>query len=210
MIKQFTIQDMENLRLGKEIYTGDEKERMRLIELFGEEAFQFVDEQPKKPKRVSDTLLKLMVEQFNMSPSKILDEIKKRPPLLNAEDLKDQLLQDGYLRSKKDIFKVIGTEIRNGNEYVLIEVMSSVKKGIFAREKVKVLKIRKENLVYYSKHLLDLIFAGDLVIYAEGTEIKNGILLEKIKEKALVINEDGAHGVCEEAILKVYFKEFLE
>lgn len=213
MIKQFTIQDMENLRLGKEIYTGDEKEIMRLYELFGKENLELMDQKKnQKELLITEPVLKLMVEILDLNPAKILEEKKKSCRLLTGDDIKDQRLTDGYIRSKKDIFKVLDTEYKYGSEYVVFEPMSALKKCVFVKQNQKKLTIKKENILYYSEHLLDLIFSGDLVVYRRSEyDVRNGILVEKADHRALIYSSDFDYKAVDETdILKVHFQEFFK
>lgn len=213
MIKQFTIQDMENLRMEKEIYTGDEIEIMKLYELFGKENLELMDHKiNKKQPLIAESVLKLMVEIMDLNPIKILEEKKKSDRLLTGEDIKDQRLTDGYIRSKKDIFKVLDTECRYGTEYVVFEPMSALKKCVFVKQNQQKLTIKKENILYYSEHLLDLIFTGDLIVYRRSEyDVRNGILVEKADHRALIYSSDFDYKAVDEAdVLKVHFQEFFK
>lgn len=213
MIKQFTIQDVENLRLGKEIYTGDEKEVLKLYELFGKENLELMDhKKDKKQPLIAEPVLKLMVEVLDLNPTKILEEKKKSGQLLTGDDIKDQRLIDGYIRSKKDIFKVLDTEYKYGSEYVVFESMSALKKCVFVKQNQKKLMIKKENILYYSEHLLDLIFTGDLIVYRRNEfDVRNGILVEKAYHRALIYSSDFDYKAVDEVdILKVHFQEFFK
>lgn len=213
MIKQFTIQDVENLRIGKEIYTGDEKEIMRLYELFGKENLELMDQKKdKKQSLITEPVLKLMVEILDLNPAKILEEKKKSCRLLTGYDIKNQRLTDGYIRSKKDIFKVVDTECRYGTEYVVFEPMSALKKCVFVKQNQKKLSIKKENILYYSEHLLDLIFSGDLIVYRRNEfDVRNGILVEKADHRALIYSNDFDYKAVDEAdVLKIHFQEFFK